>query len=302
MGRWRRLEGRLSGRLSLRALRRYLDRLGGTWATLIAWNLLFAFFPMAILAIGLLGFVLQDPGATALLRREIRGLLPGSDGRQVVAALDAFRQHRGILAGVGTLGLIWSGSGLFGAMDQGLSTLAGRRPRGFVSQKRMAVAMIVVFTALAGPVVLSSSLLAGLASLPQVPRGLAAGPLALILQAMAGVVVGTLLFAIVYVVVPNRRHRVRRILPGAVTAGVLLEGFTLLFPLTFRLERGFATYGQTFALFFLVLFFAFAVGQITVLGYCVALAAEPPPADGGRAVGPGGPRGPTAPPAAEAAP
>jgi len=288
---------RLRRLLPVRVVLRYLDRQGGNWATLIAWNLIFAFFPIVILALGVLGFILQDQGATHLLRREVRGMLPGGSGAQVVAALSAFRQHRGVLAVVGVVGLLWSGSALFGAMDQGLSTLAGCRSRDFVRQKLMAVGMIVVFTVLAGPVVLSSSLLAGLASLPVVPRALASGPLALIVQIVAAVVVGSVLFTIIFLVVPNRRHRLGGVLPGAIAAGVFLEAFTLLFPLTFRLEHGFATYGKTFALFFLILFYAFAVGQIIVLGYCVALETDaPPPATDARAAetGPPAPRAGTA--------
>jgi len=266
--------GRLRRHTVGRVLLRYLDRQGGNWATLIAWNLLFAFFPMALLTVGALGFLLQSPGVTHLFHREIAGMLPGGQGAQVVAALQAFRQHRGVLAAVGVIGLLWSGSSLFGAMDQGLSALAGCSSRDFLPQKLMAVGMIACLTVLAVPVLLSSSLLAALHTLPVVPRALIAGPAGLALQVLVAGALSTLLFLVLYVVVPNRPHRPRAVLPGAIAAGALFEIFSLLFPLYFRLEHGFATYGQTFALFFLILFYAFVVGQITVIGYCLALERE----------------------------
>ncbi len=258
----------------VRVLVRYLDRQGGNWATLIAWNLVFAFFPIALLTLAVLGFLLQDPGVTRLFRHEVAGMLPGGQGTSVLAALSAFRNHRGILAVVGVVGLLWSGSSLFGAMDQGLSTLAGCRSRDFLPQKLMAVGMIACFTVLAVPVVLSSSLLAALRSLPGVPPALVGGPLGLAIQIAAAAAVSTLLFFVVYLVVPNRAQRWRQVLPGAIAAGALFEGFSLLFPLYFRLQHGFSTYGRTFGLFFLILFYAFVVGQIIVVGYCFALERE----------------------------
>ncbi|HUY61595.1 MAG TPA: YihY/virulence factor BrkB family protein, partial [Candidatus Dormibacteraeota bacterium] len=246
--------------------------------------------------------------AAHLATREITGALPPSGQAAVLQALGAFRAHTGLLAGVGLVGLFWSGSGLFGAMDQGLSTIAGCRPRGFLRQKAMAAVMIVLFTALLAPIVLSSSLLSALQALPVVPLALRSGPGGLILQVLVAVLDGTLLFTVLYVVVPNRRHRARAVLPAAFAAGLLLEAFSLLFTLYFRLAHGFNQYGSTFALFFLLIFFAFALSQITVLGYCVGLAAEErhrvavPPAPPGPAPAPPDPEPPAvaAPPPTEA--
>ena len=269
--------------LLVRTIALYLRGNGATWATLIAWNLLTAFFPIVLIALAAVGLLLQNPAAAHLATREITGALPPSGRAAVLQALGAFRAHTGLLAGVGALGLFWSGSGLFGAMDQGLSTIAGCRPRGFLRQKAMAAVMIVLFTVLLAPIVLSSSLLSALQALPVVPEALRTGPGGLILQVLVGVLDGTLLFTVIYVVVPNR-HRIRPTLPAAFAAGLLLEAFSLLFPLYFRLAHGFNQYGSTFALFFLLIFFAFALSQITVLGYCVGLAAEERRRDAGTPV------------------
>jgi uncharacterized BrkB/YihY/UPF0761 family membrane protein len=119
------------------------------------------------------------------------------------------------------------------------------------------------------PLVLSSSLLPALQSLSFVPHVLTNGPAALIIQFVAGWLDGSILFLAIYYIVPHRKQRLRHVLPGSLTAGLLLEALTLLFPLYFKLAGGFATYGATFALFFLLLTYMFLLGQITVLGGAV---------------------------------
>jgi membrane protein len=129
--------------------------------------------------------------------------------------------------------------------------------------------MILLFTALAVPLVLSSALLPALQSLSFVPAIFTSGPAALVIQVVAGILDGTLIFLAIYYVVPNRRQHLRFVLPGAITAGVLLEAFTFIFPVYVRLAGGFNTYGATFALFFLLMTYMFFLGQIIVLGGAV---------------------------------
>ena len=112
--------------------------------------------------------------------------------------------------------------------------------------------------------------------MPGLPAVLTAGPTALILQVLFGLLVGVLLFGAIYYIVPNRKHRLRHILPGAISAAVLFELFTLLFPLYFKLQHGFSTYGSTFAVFFLLMTFAFFFGQIIMLGGAVNAELHPP--------------------------
>jgi membrane protein len=233
--------GRLLTLLPVRAIRRFLDNQGPNWGTLVAWNALFAFFPIVLVTITVLGLVLQDPG-------------------------NSFKEKTGIYAIIGFAGLFWSGSSLFGAMDQGLSCLYGCRPRDFLPQKLMSLGMILLFTALTMPLMLSGSLLGVIEHLRLLPRVFRTGPVSLLLQIGLGIIDAGLLFTAIYYVVPNRRQRLRRVLPGALVAAALFEGFTLLFPLYIKLTGGFATYGQTFALFFLLLFYFFVLGQIVEIG------------------------------------
>ena len=263
----KRFLARLRRTLLVRVVARYLGRNGPNQATLIAWNLLFAIFPIVLLAVTLAGVVFRDPAMGRAVARAVAAILPQGKGAVVLSALEAFHRDSGALAVVGILGLVWSGTSLFGAMEQGFAALSGGKTRGFLKQKLMSVGMIVLFTVLAVPVVLSSSLLAGLASLPGVPDFLRTGPLALIGQIVLAVVVGTILFSAIYRLVPHPGPTLGRSLRGGLVAALAFEGLSLLFPLYFHLEHGFSSYGSTFGLFFLILAYAFLVAQITVLGY-----------------------------------
>jgi membrane protein len=275
---------RLLHAFPVRAIKRYLDSQGPNSATLIAWNALFAVFPIVLVTITVLGLVLQNPTIAQNVQTAVVDALPGKNAQgQVLDALNGVKHNTGVFAIVGFAGLLWGGSALFGAIEQGLSTLYGRKPRDFVRQKLMSFAMIFLFTALAVPLVLSSALLPALQSLNFVPAIFTSGPAGLIIQIAAGILDGTLIFLAIYYVVPNRRQHLRFVLPGAITAGVLLEAFTFVFPLYVRLAGGFNAYGATFALFFLLMTYMFFLGQITVIGGVVnaeyELSREPEAAD-----------------------
>jgi membrane protein len=265
------LKQRVLQSFAVRAVKRYLDAQGPNWATLIAWNALFALFPMVLIAITVLGFVLQSPSISHNVETAVVNAFPSPNAQtQILDALNGVKHHSGIFAIVGFLGLLWGGSALFGAVEQALTALYHGKGRSFVRQKLMAFGMIFLFTALAVPLVLSSALLPALQQLSFVPGLFTSGPAGLIIQVAAGVLDGSLIFLAIYYVVPNRRQRVRNVLPGAITAGVLLEAFTFIFPLYVRLAGGFNTYGATFALFFLLMTYMFFLGQITVLGGAVS--------------------------------
>jgi membrane protein len=286
------MKERLLRSFPVRLVQRYLDAQGPNWATLIAWNALFAFFPIVLVTITVVGIVLQDPGTKQTIESQVAAVFPTcrhlTAGRscEIIDALNSFRHRTGVYGIIGMAGLLWSGSGLFGAMDQAMGGLYPCKPRDFIPQKLMSFGMILLFTVLTVPLVLSGSLLGFLERLPFVPTLLRTGPVSLLLQIGVGILDASLLFAAIYYVVPHRRQRLRDIIPGSLIAAALFEGFTLVFPAYFRLAGGFATYGQTFALFFVVLFYVFVLGQIVMVGAAINAEIDPDLSRCDRGVGP----------------
>jgi membrane protein len=267
------VKDRLLTSLPIRAMRRFLAAQGPNWATIIAWNLFFAFFPMVLLAITAVGLVLHDPGARATIEQQVLAAFPSchvqqsSGGTcQIISALDDFRRSTGVLAIVGVLGLVWTGAGLFSAIENGLNSLYQCKSRGFLRQKLMSIAMVIIFVVMALPLLASGSLLSLLQSIPGLPGFLHGGLAGLLLQLGAGIVDASVLFSAIYFVVPNRKQHIRDILPGAIAAGVLFEALTLVFPLYFKLVTNSPQWGQTFGLVFVLLFYFFLLGQIIMVG------------------------------------
>jgi membrane protein len=264
---------RLLTSLPVRAVKRFLSAQGPNWATIIAWNLFFAFFPMLILVITAVGLALHDPGTRATIEGQVLAAFPscraqqtGGGSCQIITALDDFRKSTGIFAIVGILGLVWSGSGLFSAIENGLNSLYPCKSRSFVKQKLMSIGMVVIFAVMALPLLLSGSLLSLLQSIPGLPGFLHGGIAGLLLQLGAGIVDASLLFGIIYYVVPHRKQHVRDVIPGAIVAGVIFELLTLVFPLYFRLVTNSPQWGQTFGLIFVLLFYFSLLSQIIMLG------------------------------------
>jgi membrane protein len=257
------LKGTLPGRVALK----FTEDNGPNHAKLIAWNTLQAVFPILLFTAAALGFVLSGFGFRASeLYTAVLSALPSDAVRQETAkALDGAVRARGLLLLVALAGLLWSGSGLFGAMEQTFDVVYRAPQRSAPRRLLMSFAMMLLFTLLAGAIVLSSTLLAALGQLPYHREVLSWGPVPLAIQLGAGVAIGFVLFSAVFFVVPNRRQRLSGVWPGALVSAVLFEVVTLAFPLYLRFART-NTYGKTFGLLLVVMLFFYVVGLIVMVG------------------------------------
>lgn len=259
---------RLLKSLPGRVVMKFLEDQAPNWAALIAWNALFALFPIVLFTASLLGFALKLFGqANAQVYTLIFSAIPGDSHTQaeLVKAVEGVKSQSGILFIVGLLFLLWGGSALFGVMEQAFAVIYHTKPRDFIRQKLISFGMVLLFTALVGVAVATSALLPALKNIPNIPSFLytdAAGAL----QVLLGVLAGFLLFVAIYYVIPNRKQQLHKVLPGAIVSGILFELITLLFPLYLTLNKGINQYGATFALLFLLMAFFFFMGLITMLG------------------------------------
>jgi membrane protein len=260
--------GRLVNGVPGRVARKFLEDQAPNWAALIAWNALFAMFPIVVFAAALIGFLVDRFGfASKAFYDYLLQAIPNQDAKSAAAdALVHFQKQQGLLLLIGVIGLLWGGSALFGTMEQAFAVIYHTRPRDFLPQKLLSFAMVFLFIITAGPIVASSAILPALKHIPQIPGFLYSGPAAFVLQFIIGLVTGFILFAVIYYVVPNRKQKLIRVLPGALLAGLLFELVTLLFPAYIALTNSVATYGKEFGLFFLLMTFFFFFGLITMIG------------------------------------
>lgn len=259
-----------------RVVRRYLDGNAPTWATSISWNALASFVPVVLLLVSLLGFLYgtQPQFVNAVITRIARLGAAGASSTEIRAAVEAFHQHTELFASIGGVWLLWSGSALFSAMEYALSTLYGVLPRSFVRRRLLAVMMTLVFALLLTPLVLSAALLTEGRRFSLLPSG-TPYPLIVLVQFVAGAIVGTVIFLTFYHRLPSSIPKVRRVFFGACVAGTALELVTLLFPVWLHFFNGTASYGVLFSAIVLLVTYFYLVGQITVIGALINVERDP---------------------------
>jgi membrane protein len=271
--------GRLMDSVPGRVIRKFLEDQAPNWAALIAWNALFAMFPIVIFAASLLGIALRLFGqANDAVYKTIFTAIPG-DTTELLKAVSSVKSQSGVLFIVGLVGLLWGGSALFGVMEQAFALIYHTTPRDFIRQRLIAFGMVFLFTILVGIAVATSALLPALKHIPDIPAFLYSGVAAFILQVLVGVSAGFLLFGSLYYVIPNRKQEFRKVIPGTLVAAILFELITLLFPLYISLNNGINQYGKTFGLFFVLMTFFFFLGLITMIGVEVNSVIYPVPID-----------------------
>jgi membrane protein len=262
MGRLRRLARALSRSLPGRVIAKFLEDRGTWHAIVLAWNLLFSIFPIALVAAGVLGLLVRGLDA-ATVYTQVVSIIPDVNSQETaLKALEGVKQQTGLLLAVGLAGLAWSGTALFGAMDEIFALIYRTRPRAFLPQKVMSLAMMLLFTVLTALATSTSFLTTLVRDLPIVP-GLVHN---VWLDNLVGAIAAVVLFGAIYTVVPNARLSPLRALPGAVLAGGAFKLVTLLFPYFLMFNRSLNQYGQNFTLLFVLLTFFYLLGLITVLG------------------------------------
>jgi YihY family inner membrane protein len=210
-------------------------------------------FPLILGMLSILGLVVHDTATEDRVRSLILGVFPSDAHAQLGSALNSVKHSSGVLGAVAIAGLVWSGTSLFAGMEFALTQIFGSRQRDMVRQRAMGAMMLLVFLA-AILITVGANSVAGAVPI------LSVGSFVVGTGAMVGLLIA------IYRFVPNTTFTLAEIWPGALLAGVLIEVFTFAFPIYARLTHGFNSYGQQFALFFLLATWLVFLSQFILLG------------------------------------
>jgi membrane protein len=275
---------------------RYQEAGGGYWAAAVALNLLLSLFPILLAILFIASLVLRDHSARDNALHQIARVIPGGRSSSafddLTSAIDGVRERTGLLGVVGIAGLLWSGSGLFGAIEAAFGAIYKFRPRDLVRGKLMAFGLILVFAVC---VVIGIGASAALAVLTPIAERsgsdeVLAGPVRWVIQVGIGMITGLVLFGLIYSVVPRGRRRWSTVLPGATLAALAFELLNLAWPLYLSLAGGGNRYGQFFGLLLVVVAYVYLMAQILMLGAALNSTIEEqrhdgtPPASGEKAM------------------
>jgi len=283
-----RLQGvgdRLKQSIAGRVVQRYLSADAALFATVIAYNAIFAMFPIVLALLFLLGLVLRSAAVFDQVSDIIARALPGNVATELVYALQGTRQSSGLLGIVGFFGLLWAGSALFGAMAVAFNRLYGVPDRPLVYQQLMGMAMIFLFAVL---LLLSfaastvAQVLIGFADRLPIAGLPGFALLAPAISYLVSFVSALALFLAIYHVVPNVQLGLGEVWPGALLTTVLFVLLVQVFPLYVRLVANFERFGAIFGFLFLLLTWFYVVAQALLIGVTLNAVRKPDPRPRGR--------------------
>jgi membrane protein len=246
--------------IAVETIRGVINHDGVTFASTIAFSLLFAMFPFLIMLV-LAGTVVLGEARALDLERDVMAFLPDYVGKTVKLEMDTVLQTRassGFLT-LGALAILVSVSGFVETVRYALNrAYRVEENRGFFYRRTtgllfaFGVAFTLVAVAALGLVVpLAVNLIARHA-----PEMIPNIPLIEIGRKLVAMLLLTLLLLALNSLLPAERLKVRSVLPGVVLTLVLLWGFSRLFVvyLTHFANYG-ATYGSLAGVIVLMLYF-----------------------------------------------
>lgn len=239
--------------LPVRVVAAYGSSQAANYAAALAFSAMLAMFPLILGTLAIVGYLIRDPGTEARFQTLILDVFPAGAQMQMIDALNGVKHAAGWMGLLSLGGILWTASGLFSTMEFAFTQIFGTKQRDLLRQKAMGLLMMVVLVVTIGLTVVANTLLAAF------PLGWLTG-----LAIGGAVMIG--LLVLLYRFVPNRTFKVREVLPGAVLSGILIEVFSLGFPLYAQSARGFSTYGAQFGLFFLLAAWLYILCQLLLLG------------------------------------
>jgi membrane protein len=251
----------------------FWQKLSNDWifnlAGLLAYNLLMSIFPILLALLAIAGFILNaiSPGSEQQLVNAIAGALPGgasgTGGVIVKVAIGNLQRQAGVLFVVGLVMAIFTGSRLFVTIENCFGIVFRLRGRDLIRQNIMAIGMLLLYIVLV-PIVVLASIIPGAIVSALHANGAAtgfAGVLIHLVGLLAAFLVALVLFAAIYIVVPNRPVHFYEVWKGTLVAAVLLVLYELVFPIYQSIALKSDSYGSVagFAIVILVFFYYLAV-------------------------------------------
>jgi membrane protein len=197
---------------------------GAHMAAGIAFFIFFSLFPILLIGISIVGYKFSSPSSMADIQQFLTQFLPAQADFLLanVQAISKARQQTGLL---GLLGLLWSGRGMFLAMEYSLNKAWGNAPsRSFMGSNLLALSLIFIIGIILILIVAISSILTYLINLKVPIFNFSLSQLSLIVtinQWVISTLLIFLIFMVLYKVLPHSKLSIRDVVPGAVFSTII---------------------------------------------------------------------------------
>jgi membrane protein len=256
-------------RLWLRAFwqRAYRENVTGLSA-MVAYNLMLAVFPFALLVLFVFGQVLRIKGVETGVLDDLQRLFPNAEQQTLTDVLQRIEDNSTTIGIVAFLGSLWIGASFWGAMDTAFGRIYHVPSRGWVEQKRFSFTMLgVVVLLIAASIVLPAIEAALVSSTDRLPLGLSdirAIDTALLLALAVAVVFA--LCCVIYWAVPKGHMPWRDVWPGAAFVTVAAGIANWAFPFYLSNVSSLSRFGSTLGFVLIALLWFYVLSLALLVG------------------------------------
>ena len=211
--------------------RAYHENVTGLSA-MVAYNLMLAVFPFALLVLFVFGQVLRIEGVETSVVNDLQRLFPSTEQHTLKDVLDRIEQNSTTIGVAALLGSLWIGASFWGAMDTAFCRIYHVECRGWVEQKRFSFAMLaVVLLFIAVSIFLPTMESTLVASTDRLPLGLSdIKAIDTLLLLAAAVLIVFLICCVIFWAVPKGHMPWRAVWPGAAFVTLTATVANWLFP------------------------------------------------------------------------
>jgi YihY family inner membrane protein len=247
--------------------RAYRENVTGLSA-MVAYNLMLAVFPFALLVLFVFGQVLRIGGVETGVLNDLQRLFPNVEQHTLTDVLNRIEDNSTTIGIAAFFGSIWIGASFWGAMDTAFCRIYHVECRGWVEQKRFSFAMLgVVLLFIAASIFAPAVESAVVSSTDRLPFGLSdirAIDTVLLLGAALLATFG--ICAVIFWVVPKGRMPWRAVWPGAlfVTVGAGLANW--LFPIYLSNVSSLSRFGSTLGFILIALLWFYVLSLALMAG------------------------------------
>ena len=197
--------------------RAYRENVTGLSA-MVAYNLMLAVFPFALLVLFVFGQVLRIQGVETGVVDDLQRLFPNVEQGTLIDVLEKIEENSTTIGIAAFLGSLWIGASFWGAMDTAFCRIYHVECRGWVEQKRFSFAMLVVVLLLiAASIVLPAMEAALVSSTNRLPFGLSDIKAIDTVLLLGAALLGTFgICCVIFWAVPKGHMPWRDVWPGAV--------------------------------------------------------------------------------------
>jgi YihY family inner membrane protein len=247
--------------------RAYKENITGL-AGMVAYNLMLAVFPFALLVLFIFGQVVNSAEVEQSVILDIQRLFPNIEQDALQNAIERVRESSTTIGIAAIVGGIWIGASFWGAMDTAFCRIYHVECRGWIAQKRFALVMLLglMLLLLAG-VTVPTVESAVLTSAEDLPFGLSDfGAIRTAIFVMGGFILTFLISSAIFWAVPKGHMPWRSVWPGALFFAAITAAGNYIFPLYLNNVSDLHRIGGTIGFIVVALVWFYAISLVLLAG------------------------------------